>query len=240
MSKPVSAAVQDEKGAFRLALGAWVGLFAGVIAIVIPLVAILLSSYSVGGFSFGNTLVEASGSLILAGAVLYILSLFLYRRAFATLRKVDPNFWVASLFCLLGSVGFLLIIVAAAYLAGSSTSVLSCAHGHPSHALSCLESGEPLGAYTGLAGFVLAWVGGVGVVFGLWLAGGRFDKRSVDLGALLYLVFLFLVLAPLIELVVRIPGIQALLIVLPILTVLAPLLVLVGTSPEARARGRAG
>jgi hypothetical protein len=231
---------QDEKGAFRLALGAWFGLFAGVVTIVIPLVAVFLVTYNPGGlFLFGTSFVQTSGALILAGSVLYLLSLLLYRRGFSALRKVDPEFFVASFLCLLGSLGFLLVIVSAAVLAGSATSILACTHGHPSHALACLESGQPLGAYTGLVGFVLAWVGGVGVVFGLWLAGGRFEKRSVDFGALLYLVFLFLVLVPLVELAVRLPGIVILLLVVPILTVAAPVLVLIGTAPEARARARA-
>jgi uncharacterized membrane protein len=232
-----STNTQDEKGAFRLALGAWFGLFGGIVTIVIPLVAVLLSTYNPGGaFTFGTLFLQISGSLILAGSILFVLSFFLYRRGFSALRKVDSEFTVASFLCLLGTIGFLLVIASAVVLAGTATSVLQCAHGHPSHALACLESGQPLGAYTGLVGFVLAWVGGVGVVFGLWVAGSRLSNRTINWGAFLYLIFLFLVLVPLIELAVRLPGIVILLLVVPILTVAAPLLVLMGTMTEARAR----
>lgn len=235
MPQEVNVAAQDEKGVFRLALGAWFGLFAGVIAIVIPLAAIWLSTYSPSGtFSLGTSLVQTSSGLVLAGAVLYILSLFLYRRAFAALRKVDSGFTVASFLCFLGALGFLLIIASAAVLAGTASSVLQCVHGQPSHALSCLESGQPLGAYTGLVGFFLAWVGGIGIVLGLSLAGDRFDRHAIDVGAVFYLLFLLLVLLPLVEMAVRLPGIEFLLVVVPILTIAAPLLVLAGASSIAR------
>jgi len=232
--------VQDEKGAFRMALGAWLGLFAGVIAVALPLVAIFLSTYDSGGFfSFGTPFVQTSSALVLAGAILYILSLFLYRVAFVALRKVDSDFSLASFLCLLGSVGFLLIIISAAVLAGSSTSVLQCVHGEPSHALSCLQSGQPLGAYTGILGFVFAWMGGLGVVLGLSLAGRRFDEPMIDLGAFFYLIFLFLVLAPFVAMAVPLPGIVFLLLVVPILVVAAPLLILLGALPTVRVHARA-
>jgi hypothetical protein len=233
--------VHEEKGAFRMALGAWLGLFAGVIAIVLPLVAIFLTTYQPGGFfSFGTSLVQTSGALILAGAVLFILSLFFYRRGFSAMRRVDGDFALASFLCILGSVGFLLLLVSAAVLTSSSSSVLQCIHGQPSHALSCLQSGQPLGAYTGIAGFVLAWLGGFGIVFGLWVAGDRFGERPISLGAFFYLLFLFFLISPMVALAVPLPGVAFFLLVVPVLTVAAPLLVLLGTLPQVRARASAG
>jgi len=233
--------VQDEKGVFRLALGAWFGLFAGVIAIVFPVVALFLSAYETGGFfSLGTSFLQTSGALILAGAVLFILSLLFYRRGFAALRRVDGDFTLASFLCILGSVGFLLILVSAAVLTNSSASVVHCINGQPSHALSCLQSGQPLGAYTGLSGFVLAWLGGLGIVYGLWRAGDRFGERPISLGAFIYLLFLFLLFLPLIALTVAVPEVGLFVLVVPILTVAAPLMVLVGTMPEVRARASAG
>jgi hypothetical protein len=233
--------VQEERGVFRLALGAWLGLFAGVIAIVFPVVAIFLSAYETGGFfSFGTSLLQTSGALILAGAVLFILSLLFYRRGFAALRRVDEDFSLASFLCILGSVGFLLILVSASILTSSSSSVVHCINGQPSRALSCLQSGQPLGAYTGLSGFVLAWLGGLGIVYGLWLAGDRFGERPISLGAIFYLIFLFLWFIPLVVLTVPLPEVALLVLVVPILTMAAPLMVLVGTVPQVRARASAG
>jgi hypothetical protein len=235
-----AAWVQDEKGAFRLALGAWLGLFAGLIAIVLPFVTIFVSAYDPGGFfSFGTSMVQTSGALILAGGVLFILSLFFYRRGFASLRKGDGEFALASFLCILGTLGFLLLLVAAALLTSSASSVLQCIKGQPSHALSCLQSDQPLGAYTGLTGFVLAWLGGLGIVYGLWLAGDRFDERPVTLGSVFYLLFLSVLISPLVALAVPLPGVAFVLVVVPILTVAAPAMVLLGTLPEVRRRSAA-
>lgn len=240
MAEPVNEREQDSKGASRLILGAWIGLFAAVLAIVVPVVALMITALAPSGlFSLGSGLLQVSGTLIVVGAVLYILSLFIYRRAFAALRKVDPQFWFASILCLVGSVGFILIIVAAAILAGTASSVISCVHGQPSHALGCLESGQPLGAYSALIGFACAWLGGIGVVLGLTLSSDRFVRRTIAFGALVYLVFLFALLIPFVELVARLPGIGYLLVILPILSVAAPLLVLAGARPVARQLSRA-
>ncbi len=233
-----NAAEYDQKGATRLGSGAWLGLLAAVIAVVVPSLALFASAYAPSGFfSFAPSLLQVSGALVLVGAVFYILSLFLYRRAFATLRRLDPEFSLASFLCLLGSVGFVLILAAAAVLTGTASSLLGCIHGSPTHALSCLESNQPFGAYTALIGFVLAWVGGFGIVYGLWLAGGRYDDRTLDLGSLVYLLFLLLVLVPFFEIAFPFPGGEFLLVLVPVLSVAAPGFVLLGV--VSRPRGRA-
>jgi hypothetical protein len=235
------AARYNEKGAFRLGMGAWLGLLAALIAIVLPSLVLFAGAYNPGGFfSFAPGLVQLSGVLVLVGAVLYILSLLLYRRAFSALRRVDPEFSLASFLCLLGSVGFVLLLVAAAVLTGTASTLLGCVHGQPTHALSCLESNQPLGAYTAIAGFVLAWLGGFGIVYGLWRAGSHFSDRALDLGAVVYLLFLFLVLVPFLEIAFPFPGGQFLLVIVPVLSLAAPGFVLLGSSSKRRADASAG
>ncbi|MGD0250994.1 MAG: hypothetical protein ABSB97_08955 [Thermoplasmata archaeon] len=234
------AAERDRKGAFRLGLGAWLGLFAAIIAIVLPSVAIFTSTYDPGGFfSFAPTLLQTSSALVLAGAVLFLLSLFLYRWAFAGLRKVNPDFTLASFLCLLGFVGFILILVAAAVVAGNASSLLGCIQGNPAHALTCMQANQPLGAYTAIIGFILAWLGGLGIVLGLWIAGGHFGEPALHLGAYIYLFFLLLLLAPLIEVAFPFEGGQFLLVLVPVLSFAAPALVLFGVLPKIRADQRA-
>jgi hypothetical protein len=233
------AAEKNLKGAFRLGLGAWLGLFAGVIAVVLPSAAIFATAYNPSGFfSFAPSLLQTSGALLLGGAVLFILSLYFYRWGFSALRRVNPDFYLASFLCLLGSVGFILILVAAAVITGSASSLVNCIHGQPSHALTCLQANEPLGAYTALVGFVLAWLGGFGIVLGLWLAGGHFGEPALTLGSAVYLFFLFLLLVPLVALAFPIPGRQFLLVVVPVMSVAAPLFVLLGVLPRIRAADR--
>ncbi len=225
--------VAEERGVYRIALGAWLGLFAGAITIVLPSTAIFLSVYAPGSlFSLGTALFQIVGLLVLGGAILYLLSLFLYRRGFAALRRVEGEFALATVLCLVGSVGFLLLLVTATVLAGSSTAVAGCIHGQPTRSLSCLETNQPLGAYTAVLGFVFGWVGGIGIVVGLAFAGNRFDEPALRLGAFFYLGLLVLLIAPTLALMAPFDGVQFLLLIVPILAVVAPALVLAGTIPK--------
>lgn len=226
MAQPPTPPTELETtGLFRIATGAGVGLSGALLAIVIPVAFLLAAAYAPGSFlTLHQTgFVEATALLILAGAVLFLISLFLYRRGFAQLRKVDRRFIVASVLCIIGTIGFLLILVAAVVIVGSASSLLSCISGHPSHALTCLRSGEPLGAYTGLVGFWLGWLGGVGIVLGLSAGSSRFHSRSLGVGAALYGVLLLALVGPFLSLVVAFPGVEYLLLLAPVLSVLAPL-----------------
>ncbi len=229
---------QDRNGLFRIATGAGVGLAAALLAIVIPVAFLLVASYDPGGFlSLQQTaFLDATGLLILAGALLFLVSLFFYRRGFALLRKVDPRFTVASILCWIGTLGFLLVVVAAIVIVGSSSSLLSCVNGQPTHALTCLRSGEPLGAYTGLVGFWMGWLGGVGIVLGLSAGASRFKTREIALGAALYAILLLALVGPFVSLIVSFRGVEYLLVLVPILSVLAPIFVFRGTDRD-RAKG---
>ncbi len=197
-----------------------------------------LALYSPNGFfALVPTLLQTLSLLVLVGAILFLLSLFAYRLGFATLRKVDPRFSVASVLCLIGTLGFLLVVVAAAVLLGSTSSLLQCLHGQPSHALSCLKSGEPLGAYTAVAGFWLGWLGGVGIVVGLSSAGHRFARGSLYGAALVYTLLLLVLVGPFLALVYTVPDQQYLLLLIPLLALLGPILTLGGSRvPPATVR----
>jgi hypothetical protein len=231
----VESRVLDVKGVQRLGLAAGLGFAGAVATIVLPLAFVVVVADRPGGFfTFNSPFVEALSISVLAGAILLLLSLFVYRRAFAALRKVDPRFYGASVLCIVGSIGFLLLLISAALIAGNTTSLLTCVHGHPTHALSCLESGQPLGAATGLIGFLLGWIGGVGIMVGLLLSGSRFKAPSLSGGGVVYGLLLLLLIAPFVELFVAIPYVSYLLIVGPLLAVVGPALALQGSARATR------
>jgi hypothetical protein len=240
MSEPQVRAVTelDVKGVNRLAIGAGLGLAGGILAIVLPIALFWVSAYDPGGFfTFSTGLVQVTSILLLAGAILFLLSLFVYRRAYVSLRKVDRRFVGASVLCLVGSLGFLLLVVSSAVLLGSTSSLLSCLHGQPSHALSCVRGSSPLGAYTGLAGFWLGWLGGVGIVSGLLLGGRRFRRGSLTGGGVLYALLLLALIAPFLDLVYTFQGAQYALLAAPFLVLLAPAFVFGGSRrPPTSAR----
>lgn len=221
----------EKRGLFRVATGAGVGLAASLLAIVVPIGFLLVAAYAPGGFlSLNQTaFIDATALLILAGAILFLISLFIYRRGFAQLRKIDARFNAASALCIVGTIGFLLILVAAVVIVGSASSLLSCISGRPTHALTCLRSGEPLGAYTGLVGFWLGWLGGVGIVLGLSAGSSRFKARTIGVGGALYAVLLLALVGPFVALVVTVPGVEYLLLLVPILSILAPFFVFHGS-----------
>ncbi len=227
---PAPVTTEDAKGAEFLGIGAAMGVAAAVVTLVVPIVFVLLATKNPGGFfSFAPALLQTTATLVLAGAILFLLSLFLYRRSFARFRKVDRRFIAASVLCIIGSLGFLLLVVAAAVVLGNASSLTNCLHGQPSHALTCLKSGQPLGAYTGLAGFWLAWLGGLGIVLGVGMAGGRLHRGVLYGGAAVYAILLLLLVAPFLALFVSVPGISDLLWVAPVLALIGPGLVLVGS-----------
>jgi hypothetical protein len=226
---PAPSRELEIKGMGRLGTGAGVGLAGGILGIVLPIVFLWLTTHNPGGFfSYDTMLVQTTGFLVIVGAVLLLVCLFLYRRGFAVLRKVDGRFAVASVLCLIGSLGFLLLLVSAAVLLGSSSSLIQCLHNSPSGALSCIRSGQPLGADTGLVGFWLGWLGGVGIVVGLSLAGRHYRNGAVLTGAALYAILLLVLIGPFLALLTPLPGIDYLLLVVPAFIVLAPGLVLGG------------
>lgn len=230
----------DARGVWRLATGAGLGLAAAILAVVLPITFLILTTYNPGGFfTYGTAMVETTTFLVLVGAILFILSLLLYRLGFSALRRVDRRFVAASTLCLIGSVGFLLIIVTAVILLGSTGSLLACVHGQPSHAITCLRSLSPLGAYTVLLGFWLSWLGGLGIVLGLGASGARYHRGSFYGGSALYTLLLLVLVGPYVDLLLRFPGAQYLLFSAPLLAILAPGLVLGGSTPLPRAVGSA-
>lgn len=221
---------KERRGLHRIAVGAGLGIAGGLLALVLPIAFLLLAEYNPGGFfTYGTLMVQAIAFLVFAGAVLFLFSLLSYRLGFGALRKVDPRYSTASALCILGSLGFLLLIVAAGLLFGSGSSLVGCVQGRPSHLLSCLRSGQPLGAYTGLAGFWLGWLGGVGLVLGLSRTGGRYHHSSFYGGAALYALLLLALVGPFLALITPIPDVQYLLFVTPLFTLLAPAFVFAGS-----------
>ncbi|MFZ3355470.1 MAG: hypothetical protein WA549_01770 [Thermoplasmata archaeon] len=229
---------EDQRGVRRLGAGAGLGLAAAIALFVLPVTFLWLSTYEPGGFfTYGNALIDVISIALLAGALLFLVSLFEYRRAFLALRKVSPGFRVASILCLIGSIGFLLIVVVAAIVLGSASSMVSCLRGQPGHIYSCLKSTEPIGASVALIGFWLGWIGAVGIVAGLILSAGRYAQPALSGGGALYTILLLVLVGPFIFLFAPFEGAQYLLLVVPVLALLAPAFVLAGTVRITRTFG---
>lgn len=225
--------LDEPKGLRRFHLGAGFGLAGGIIGLVLPISVNLLVVYTAFGLlRVGTTLVALTSVLVLVGALLLAISLIFYRLGFSALRRFDRWFRSASILCNIGSVGLVLIIAAAALALYSSPALAACVQASPTQALNCLQSIQPLTAYSVVVGFWLAWLGGLGVVVGLELGGRRYRSRPLIAGGALYALLLLVLIDPFIALLFPVGGWQYPLLTAPILALVAPLYVYAGSHPS--------
>jgi hypothetical protein len=215
--------IPESKGLRHIGTGAFIGIAAGIIGLVLPLAIILLATYSPGALALtGAQLIEVTAVVALLGAVLFAISLTVYRWGFSVLSRFDHRFWTASALCWCGTIGILLLVLAVVIALASSDTIASCVQGAPSHALTCVRSAAPLASWSGLVGFWLAWLGGLGIVVGIGLTGDRYREGWLFGGAALYALLLLGLIAPGLALLFPINPPTVILLAAPILALLAP------------------
>ena len=216
-----------DTGLGRLGAGAGLGLAGGLLGVLLPIAFVELARYDVTPFFvFDARLFQTLGLLVLVGALLLFLSLFLYRRAFVALRSEGGAFPFAAGMCLVGSLGFLALLVTAILVVGSSDALAACVGGRPTQLLACLRANSPLGGATAVLGFWLGWIGGVGIVLGLLSSGSRFRQSGFSAGGALYAILLLVLVGPFLSLLYPIPEVAELLLLVPVLLLIAPAFVL--------------
>lgn len=225
----MSPDAEEQRGLQRFRLGAAVGVIGGLVGLVLPVSVNLLAFYDyIGVPTAGATLVDLTSIFVILGALLFAVSLLIYRYGFVALRRVDPWFYTASILCLVGSVGLLLIILAAGLALQSSPTLAQCIQGTPSLTMTCLQAVQPLTAYSVVVGFWLAWFGALGIVVGLGMGARRYHGVRLGAGSAAYAVLLLVLIDPFIALLFPVGGWQYPLLTLPVLALAAPLLVYFG------------
>ncbi len=125
------------------------------------------------------------GILSLA-AVFSLLSLFLLRGAFHGLSGIDPNFRTPALLSLLALVGVALLLVGAALVLHGLYVAVSCVGaGNPITRACLLTSSFWAGVALAGIGGVLALVGLIGVLLGLWRVGTRYNDTLIHVATIL-------------------------------------------------------
>jgi hypothetical protein len=216
-------AVHESKALWRFAAGSTIGLAAGITGLALPVALLVLASSRPGTiFLTGAQLVEVTAILALAGALLFALSLLVYRLGFSMLQRSDSRFYIASILAWVGTVGVLLVVIAICIAFLSSGTMSGCIQAAPTNALACLSAAAPLASYSGVLGFWLVWLGGLGVVFGISLAGTRYRQPWFYGGAGVYSLLLLGLIAPALSLIFPIDPPGTLLLATPVLAALAP------------------
>ncbi len=222
------------RGAGWLRAGGVFGAVGAAVAFAVPALLFALARW--GGtpsISFGTGWTQIAGILAAVGAALILVSFVCYRWSFSLFRRVAPRYWGPSGLCLVGSSGLVLVLVATVLATGAAAAVAGCVQGSWTNAFSCLERASPLGAYAGLLGLWLGWIGGIGLTIGLAMRAS--DTRSPLLGAatLLYAVLLVLLVIPLLGFGIALPDASTLLLLAPAFATIAPILVAAARIPTS-------
>jgi hypothetical protein len=228
----------DPKGLRWIATGAGLGLAAAATGLAAPVSLLLLATYSPSGLlRFGPTIIQSAGLLAVVGTLLFAVSLIAFRYGFAAFRKFERWFWSASILCLIGTVGWVLLILPAGIALVASNALYLCVRAAPTNALVCIQSVTPLAAYVGIVAFWLVWLGQLGIVMGLALTGRRFRESSLHVGTGLYALLLLVFIAPFIGLVFASSALSYAVVATVVLGLLAPAFVAYGCGrPDAEAR----
>lgn len=219
------------QGDRRIAVGAGLGIAAGVLLGVLPsLLFTVLYSGSTGSLPLGASLFQTTGLLLIAGALLFLLSFSFYRWGFSRWRHQDARFDGPVALCLVGSVGAIAVVAAGIAIYSSPSAIESCLHGRPSQWSSCLFGLSPYAALATTVGIVGGALGGIGLVAGFALVAQKVRSAALAAGAGVYALLWILGAASLIVELVSSAVLRPLLVTLPWVAVLAPLLVLAGAS----------
>ena len=183
------SSTEEAKASTLFRWGSLAAILGSVVALGAPTVLLLLAAGRRAGLSPASSRVlEAESLLVVAGAVLLLLALFLYRRAFVRLKHVDRRLRPVADVCLVGTVGAVVLVVVGAVVADGASSLTGCLGGHAAHALGCLRSDDPTVGYLAIAGFWLLWAGMAAVAAGLILAGRHFGRRAMTAGGAVYAI----------------------------------------------------
>jgi len=237
--KATTPPTDEPRGLRRFQQGALFGLAGGIVGLLLPVSVNLFAFYGTAGLlTFGTTLIALTSVLVLVGAILLAVSLVCYRLGFGALRRFDRWFLVATILCTVGTVGLVLIVASTAIALESTPSLDQCIRGAPTHALTCLKSVQPLTAYSVVAGFWLAWVGGLGIIVGLALGGVRYREVRIVGASATYGLLLLVLIDPFVALLFPVGGWQYPLLTIPILALCAPILVYAGGHRALRTTAR--
>jgi uncharacterized membrane protein len=175
-------------------------------AAVVALVGVVISWVSLFGSNLGSffmvTTVNSSTSVSLsltalyffvavagAGLVLTIVELLFYRSAFRTLAPIDSRFSSPATFVLVLLIAVVLIVLIGAGLLLAIYQAVQCAGSGNPLTTSCVDTGTLLGlvALFAVAGIV-ALIGYIGLMLGIWRLGTRYDETTFKVGAILIII----------------------------------------------------
>jgi hypothetical protein len=175
--------------------------------VVVPITLLYTNGLSVtrldirlGHNTFTLSIFQQMVELVLGGSALLLIAVVLYVVSFASLRSVQKGFTGPMVAAVIGVLGLLLIL----YGLGSYLSQLVSASACPQNAdlSTCVNFTSIYTAVIAvIVGLLLAFVGWIGVILGLYRIGKRYGTGLARAGAILYIIPLLNIIAPILVLV---------------------------------------
>jgi hypothetical protein len=190
------------------ALVSFLGLIAAIVA---PIAVILVTGIEVhyGRFHVGSGAFTAAGFkelvyVFLFAGIVALVSVVLHIVAFNALRKLRPGFAAPMALTIVGLLGLLLVVVGIAWLLQDFLQA-STACSAPGATSSCFDISQTVGAvFSIFGGLLLAFIGWIGMILGVYRIGKTYGSTLTKVGAILYIIPFVSLIAPILVLV----GIQ--------------------------------
>jgi hypothetical protein len=125
--------------------------------------------------------------LLFVGIVLELVELFLVRSAFASLRTLDSRFASPATFALLAIIAIPIVLVGAILLFNGLAQT-TCTSTSPGISNCSFGAGLWGGIAIIVIGGIIALVGVIGVLIGLWRLGDRYDESMFHAGTILSII----------------------------------------------------
>lgn len=197
----------EERGVARAQLASLLSVVGIALLLLGPVVLLVIDGVALPflGPLFGSAqltiaFLEELLGLIVGGVVLQVVSLGVYGSSFGLLRQVDDRFRVPRALSLIGLIGFILLLLGVGALLGFIFQAVSCAAA--GSATSCLDPGLVLASgISALVGSLLAFVGWIGLLVGLYRLGSRYESSLLKVSAILMILPVVNVVAPILAFV---------------------------------------
>jgi uncharacterized membrane protein len=177
-----------------VSLAAILGLVGAVLGFLTLLVAPVFSIVNTSTSGSGTSIsLNLSGLYLLAiaggiGLVLSLLELWFYRQSFRALAPGDPRFATPATLVLVALIAVVIVVLGAIALVDVVYQAILCTGSGNPITSTCINVGNLLGlvAIVGI-GSIVALVGFIGLLIGIWRLGTRYGEGMFKVGAILLL-----------------------------------------------------
>jgi hypothetical protein len=129
--------------------------------------------------------------IAVAGGVLTILSLIFFRQSFTSLKGVDSRFSTPATLAMVGLIGLIIVILGAVVLFDAFAQLSGCVFSANVFGRANTCAGTLVLLILGIAvlgiGGIVALIGYIGILIGVWRVGVRYDSTLLKVAAILWI-----------------------------------------------------